>query len=297
MEVAPHLPPDATPGDVVDSLRKYGYAIVDELASSELMDRIAAQMKPYVDRSLHGDDNFVGKLTKRTGAMIARSAAARELVMNPTAIATAGKFLSHASAFQLHLTQVISVFPGSKAQPIHRDQVAWDFFPFPQDYEVQCNLLWAMTDYTEEMGATRVVPGSHLMPDKEYAVEESIPAVMKRGSALFYTGKVYHGAGENKSDTIRQAINITYAVGWVRQEENQYLACPLEVARTLPEDLLKVMGYQMGCFAMGYVGDFEDPMTVIKEPEVRAVFNVDMLQKKSGEAQDAAMLLRGGQAA
>jgi ectoine hydroxylase-related dioxygenase (phytanoyl-CoA dioxygenase family) len=297
MEVAPHLPSDATPEDVVNSLRKYGYAIVDELASSELMDRIADEMKPYIDRSLHGDDNFVGKLTKRTGAMIARSAAARELVMNPTAIATAGKFLSHASAFQLHLTQVISVFPGSKAQPIHRDQVAWDFFPFPQDYEVQCNLLWAMTDYTEEMGATRVVPGSHLMPDKEYAVEESIPAVMKRGSALFYTGKVYHGAGENKSDAIRQAINITYAVGWVRQEENQYLACPLEVARTLPEDLLKVMGYQMGCFAMGYVGDFEDPMTVIKEPEVRAVFNVDMMQKKSGEAHDAAMLLRGGQAA
>lgn len=297
MEVAPHLPSTATPEDVVASLRKYGYAIVDELVSNELMDRINAEMGPYVDRSLHGDDNFVGKQTKRTGAMIARSPASRELIMNPLAIGAAGQFLSHASTFQLHLTQIISVFPGSKAQPIHRDQVAWDFFPFPQEYEVQCNMLWAMTDYTEEMGATRVVPGSHLQPDREYTIEESIPAVMKRGSALFYTGKVYHGAGENKSDRIRQAINITYAVGWVRQEENQYLACPLDVARTLPEDLLKVMGYQMGCFAMGYVGDFEDPMTVIREPETRAVFNIDMLQKKSGEAHDASVMLRGGHAA
>jgi ectoine hydroxylase-related dioxygenase (phytanoyl-CoA dioxygenase family) len=290
--VAKHLPSTATAEAVVAQLRAEGYAIVDDLVPTALMDRITAEMDPYIQRSLHGDDNFVGKLTKRTGMMIARSPAARELIMNPLAIGTAGQFLAHASTFQLHLTQVISVFPGSKAQPLHRDQVAWDFFPFPKDYEVQCNLLWAMSDYTAEMGATRVVPGSQFEPDREYTLEESIPAEMRRGSALFYTGKVYHGAGENKSDKIRQAINITYAVGWVRQEENQFLATPLEIARTLPEDLLKVMGYQMGCFAMGYVGDFEDPMNVIKEPEVRRVFNVELMQKRSTDARDASMLMR-----
>jgi ectoine hydroxylase-related dioxygenase (phytanoyl-CoA dioxygenase family) len=292
MMVAKHLPATATPDDVVSQLRAEGYAIVDDLVPTALMDRITEEMGPYIDRSLHGDDNFVGKLTKRTGMMIARSPAARELIMNPTAIGTAERFLAHASTFQLHLTQVISVFPGSKAQPLHRDQVAWDFFPFPKDYEVQCNLLWAMSDYTADMGATRVVPGSQFEPDREYSIEESIPAEMRRGSALFYTGKVYHGAGENKSDKIRQAINITYAVGWVRQEENQFLATPLEIARTLPEDLLKVMGYQMGCFAMGYVGDFEDPMNIIKEPEVRRVFNVGLMQKRSSDAKDASMLMR-----
>jgi ectoine hydroxylase-related dioxygenase (phytanoyl-CoA dioxygenase family) len=290
--VAKHLPPIATADEVVAQLRTDGYAIVDDLVPTALMDRITDEMNPYIERSLHGDDNFVGKLTKRTGMMIARSPAARELIMNPLAIGTAGQFLAHASTFQLHLTQVISVFPGSKAQPLHRDQVAWDFFPFPKDYEVQCNLLWAMSDYTAEMGATRVVPGSQFEADREYAFEESVPAEMRRGSALFYTGKVYHGAGENKSDRIRQAINITYAVGWVRQEENQFLATPLEIARTLPEDLLKVMGYQMGCFAMGYVGDFEDPMNVIKEPEVRRVFNVELMQKRSTDARDASMLMR-----
>lgn len=294
---AVHLPNTATPEDVAAALREHGYCIVDNLVPTEMMDRIDAEMGPYVEHSLYGDDGFVGKLTKRTGAMIARSPAARELIMNPTAIGTAGKFLEKATTFQLHLTQIISVFPGSKAQPIHRDQVAWDFFPFPKDYEVQCNLLWAMTDYTEDMGATRVVPGSHLLDDREYTIEDSIPAEMTRGSALFYTGKVYHGAGENKSDRIRQAINITYAVGWVRQEENQYLTTPLEIARTLPEDLLKVMGYQMGCFAMGYVGDFEDPMTVLHPPTERKVLNTDIIKRKASEAMDADKLFRDSTAA
>jgi ectoine hydroxylase-related dioxygenase (phytanoyl-CoA dioxygenase family) len=139
-----------------------------------------------------------------------------------------------------------------------------------------------MSDYTEEMGATRIVPGSQYgNRDRTYAQADSLPAVMKRGSALFYTGKVFHGAGANVSETIRRAINITYAVGWVRQEENQFLSTPLELARTLPDDLLKVMGYQMGCFAMGYVRDFEDPMVVIREPETRGTFTIDMVKKNA----------------
>jgi ectoine hydroxylase-related dioxygenase (phytanoyl-CoA dioxygenase family) len=277
-----HLPSSASAEEVAKALQQQGYAIVDELVSDELMDRIEAEMGPHIEATPYGQDAFVGTKTRRTGSMIARSEAARALVMNPLAIATAGKFLGHASTFQLHLTQIISVYPGSPAQPLHQDQLAWDFFPFPDDYHIQCNLLWAMSDYTEEMGATRVVPNSQYAGrEKEYTQADSLPAVMKRGSALFYTGKVFHGAGANISDKIRRAINITYAVGWVRQEENQYLSTPIEVARTLPDDLLKVMGYQMGCFAMGYVRDFEDPMVVIREPEVRGVFGIDMVKKNA----------------
>jgi len=280
---------DVSADVVVESLRTHGYAIIDELASNALMDRIAAEMEPHIEATPYGRDNFVGKITKRTGSMIARSPAARELVMNPLALATSGKLLHKASTFRLHLTQVISVHPGSPAQKLHQDEVAWDFFPFPEDYEIQCNLLWAMSDYTEEMGATRVVPGSHLTGrNQKYAEEESVAAVMKRGSALFYTGKVYHGAGANRTDKVRQAINITYAVGWVRQEENQYLSTPLEIARTLPDDLLKVMGYQMGCFALGYVRDFEDPMVAIREPETKGVFDIGMIAQKADKDEEAA---------
>lgn len=267
------LPNTATAEQVNQSLRAHGYVIVDELASPELMDRIAAEMAPYIEQTHYGKDTFIGHQTKRTGSLIARSPASRELVMHPVVLGTAERFLEHASAFQLHLTQIISVFPGSPAQMLHQDELAWDFFPFPDDYQVQCNLLWALSDYTEENGATRIVPDSQFVGRKQkYSEEQSIPAVMKRGSALFYTGKIYHGAGANRSDGIRQAINITYAVGWVRQEENQYLSCPREIAQTLSDDLLKVMGYQYGCFAIGYTRDFEDPLTALRDD----VATVDM---------------------
>ncbi len=277
-----HLPSDATAEQVADSLQAHGYAIVDELAPAALMDRIAAEMAPHVAVTPYGQDAFVGIATRRTGSMIARSPAARELVMNPLVIATAARFLGHASTFQLHLTQIISVDPGSPAQPLHQDQLAWDFFPFPDDYHIQCNLLWALSDYTEAMGATRIVPDSQYGDrNRKYTQADSLPAVMRRGSALFYTGKVFHGAGANVTERLRQAINITYAVGWVRQEENQYLSTPLELARTLPDELLHVMGYRMGCFALGYMRDFEDPMVAIREPETRGVFGIDMTRKNA----------------
>lgn len=254
---------------LADTLREHGYAIVENLASAALMDQISEEMKPHIDLSPSGADDFTGRKTRRTGAMIARSPAARQLVMNRLALDTTADVLSKAFAFQLHLTQVISVFPESPAQKLHQDQLAWDFFPFPDDYEVHCGLLWAMSDFTAEMGATRVVPGSHKGNKKSFTDEDTVVAEMPRGSALFYTGKVYHGAGANLSDRIRQAISIAYSVGWLRQEENQYLATPLEIARTLPDDLLKLMGYQMGSRSLGYVRDYEDPLQVLRHPDQR----------------------------
>ncbi|MCU1502434.1 MAG: phytanoyl-CoA dioxygenase [Ilumatobacteraceae bacterium] len=259
-----HLPSDVSRDELVWAIRADGYAIVDNLVDNEVMDRVAAELEPYIDSTPEGLDNFVGKKTRRTGSLIHRSPASRELVMHPLVIGAAESFLDHATAFQLHLTQVISILPGETVQPIHRDQLAWDFFPFPPDYEVQFNTIWAMTDFFEENGATRVAPGSQLLPDGAVIdIDGTEPVEMKRGSCLFYSGKIYHGGGPNRSNTVRQGINITYAVGWVRQEENQYLSTPLEVARTLDEDLLRVMGYRQGCFALGYVGDFADPMSVI----------------------------------
>jgi len=80
---------------------------------------------------------------------------------------------------------------------------------------------------------------------------------------LFYTGSLYHGAGANRSTETRTGVNITYAVSWLRQEENQYLSCPFEIARTLPDDLLRLMGYQRGAYALGYYGDLRDPIEAL----------------------------------
>jgi ectoine hydroxylase-related dioxygenase (phytanoyl-CoA dioxygenase family) len=264
-----HFEPTTDPTTIAEYIRQHGYAIIDDLADASLLERLEAETKPYIDDSALGRDEYDGRLTRRTGALIARSPASRELVMNPVVVATVKDFLSHASAVQLHTTQIISISPGESQQKLHRDEMAFDFFPFPSDYHVQCNTLWALSDFTVENGATHLCPGTSGIDDEAATSVESIQAKMPRGSCLFYDGKILHGGGANTSDQVRTGVNLTYAVGWVRQEENQYLACPTEIARTLDDDLLRMMGYQAGAFAMGYVGDQQDPLAALRGTDVK----------------------------
>ena len=81
--------------------------------------------------------------------------------------------------------------------------------------------MWALTDFTADNGATHIRPGTSAMDDDEAAVVTTIQAEMGRGSVLFYDGKVLHGGGADAGDQVRRGVNITYAVGWVRQEENR----------------------------------------------------------------------------
>ena len=265
-----HFPPTVNPQEVSDHLAHHGYAIVDRLAGPELLDRLASEVAPFVRASDVGQDHYDGAFTKRTGALIARSPSSRELVMHPSVVTVVGEFLRHASAVQLLLTQLITIEPGETQQKLHRDQMMFDLFPFPSDYHVQCNTMWALTDFTSENGATRICPGSSGLTDSAASAIDSIQAEMERGSVLFYEGKVLHGGGANTSSRPRQGVNITYGVGWVRQEENQFLACPAEIARTLDDDLLKMMGYRQGAFSLGYVGDQLDPLAVLRGSNTRA---------------------------
>jgi ectoine hydroxylase-related dioxygenase (phytanoyl-CoA dioxygenase family) len=185
--------------------------------------------------------------------------------MHPLVLEAARAHLAESTNIQLHLTQLIAIGPDEPAQTVHRDQWAFDFFPFPSGYAVQCNTLWAMTDFTAMNGATRVIPGSHWFEDKQRFEEaDTVPADMARGSVLFYTGALYHGGGANRSDEVRIGVNITYARAWLRQEENQYLSVPLDVARGLPVELLRLMGYARGAYALGYVDDLRDPLDVLR---------------------------------
>jgi ectoine hydroxylase-related dioxygenase (phytanoyl-CoA dioxygenase family) len=81
---------------------------------------------------------------------------------------------------------------------------------------------------------------------------------------------VYHGGGQNQTDQVRMGVNLTYARSWLRQEENQYLSVPLEVAKTLDTDLLRLLGYQRGAYALGYVDDLRDPIEVVR-PEAASI--------------------------
>ena len=260
-----HLPNDSSAEEVAATVGRDGAAIVDDLAAPELLDRVHEELRPYLRATPEGPDSFSGRLTKRTGALVARSPSCRELVVHPLAVGAARALLSQATNIQLHLTQAIAIGPGETAQPIHRDQWAFDFFPFPRGYDVQCNTIWALTDFTEENGATRVVPGSNMDEDgRAFEPEETEAAVMDRGSVLFYSGSVYHGGGANRSSSTRIGLNITYNVAWLRQEENQYLSVPHQVAETLPTDLLRLMGYDRGAYALGYIDDLRDPIEAVR---------------------------------
>ena len=257
-----HLANTVTGEQVADAMRREGAVIVDNLLSGSGVDEVMAELRPWIEKTKPGKDSFNGRNTRCTGALIARSPICRELVMHPLALGTAARFLAHATSYQLHLTQVISVGPGEPAQRIHRDQWAFDLFSFPKGFDVQCNTIWAMTDFTEENGATRIIPGSHLLDDKlQFTESDTVPAEMSKGSVLFYSGSVYHGAGANRSRDTRIGLQFIYNLSWLRQEENQYLACPLEIARTLPLELLRLMGYQRGAFFPRICGrsDGSDP--------------------------------------
>ena len=260
----PRLAATASGQEVADALGREGCAVVEHLVPPALLDQARAELRPHLEATPVGTDDFMGHRTRRTGGLVARSATCRDLVMHPLVLDAVGGVLGHATSFQLHLTQVIAIGPDEPAQMIHRDQWAFDFFPFPAGYEVQCNTIWAMTDFTEENGATRLVPGSHRLEDRrEFQASDTVPAEMPAGSVLLYTGALYHGAGANRSAGTRYGLNITYAVSWLRQEENQYLSVPPEIARTLPEPLLRLMGYARGAYSLGYVDDLRDPLDAL----------------------------------
>jgi hypothetical protein len=250
---------------VAAALAEFGVAIVERLEPPARLEAARRELDPFLEATPTGSDGFAGRRTRRTGGLIARSPICRELVAHPFVQDVVGRVLGHASNYHLHLTQMIAIGPGEPAQLIHRDQWAFDFFPFPSGYEVQCNTIWAVNDFSEANGATRVIPGSNQFADKlQFSEADGEPAVMPAGSLVFYTGSLYHGAGANRSDHVRYGLNLTYALGWLRQEENQYLSVPFELARTLPDPLLRLIGYARGAYALGYVDDVRDPLDALR---------------------------------
>jgi len=264
------LPADASIDEIVETVAIDGAVILSGAASADQLGAIASEIDPWVESTREGSDDFVGRSTTRTGALVARSPQCRDLVMNQTVLGVARQFLaSYTERIQLHVTQVIRIRPGQGTQPLHRDRQAWGGY-VPREIEPQLNTIWALTDFTAENGATRVVPGSPAWPDDRRAdLDELTQAVMAAGSVLIYSGSVVHGGGENRSDSDRVGINITYCLAWLRSEENQFLSCPPRIAKDLDPELQELLGYTVANYALGYYSDPEE----VRGSDIRAPEN------------------------
>jgi len=171
--------------------------------------------------------------------------------------------LPNCAKYQLCVTAALVPEPGAKAQALHREDGLWKL-PSPHPV-IEVATMWAISDFTTENGATHLVPGSNLWwDDRTPREEEIIQAEMARGSLLLWTDHVLHGAGANGSDARRFGAGAAYILGWLRQEENQYLAVPPELARTLPENLQKLVGYQLSG-GLGFAGALgQDPIEMLR---------------------------------
>jgi ectoine hydroxylase-related dioxygenase (phytanoyl-CoA dioxygenase family) len=182
--------------------------------------------------------------------------------VHPLVLGAAERFLHpYCEKIQLNLTQLITILPGQGAQPLHRDRFVWGgggtgfvgAGVIPEHIEPQFNAIWALSDFTNENGATHVVSGSNKWSfDRDANPDQSVQAEMTRGSVLLYTGSVIHGGGENRSNGPRIGMTFTYSLAWLRQEENQYLSCPPHIAKDLSPELADLLGYTMANFSLGF---------------------------------------------
>jgi ectoine hydroxylase-related dioxygenase (phytanoyl-CoA dioxygenase family) len=266
----------AAADEVARLVAERGVCIVERLVDEATCDAVLGELQPHLDAVRPGADDFEGRSTRRVGAILGRSASAVGLVANELVLDVADRVLGpDKSTFQLHLTQAIAIGPDSPAQALHRDQWCFDFHAFPPEMVVEVSTIWALTDFTEATGATRVVPDSHRSAEVTATDADAVPAEMPRGSVVVYTGSTVHGGGANRSDGTRVGLNVDYTLGWLRQEENQYLSVPVEVARSLPERVQRLMGYSMGSYALGYVDDLRDPISVLRPDRGSTGFAAD----------------------
>lgn len=246
-------------GEVLDDA---GCCVIAGAAPVETMDAIAEELAAFDDHGAVGESAFEGFSTRRTGMPLPRSATFRSIATHPVVIAAGDHVLGHAMSWRFSAAEYIQIGPGETEQRLHRDRWKYDMVEF--GFEVELNGMWAITDFIEANGATRLVPGSHVRPAGVIpSAGETVPAEMTKGSLLLYTGSLYHGGGANQTDQWRHGLSLQHAVGWLTQSTNQFLECPPAEVRDWPDELLRFIGYTKTGNALGYWRDSEDPLSAV----------------------------------
>jgi len=247
-----YFTPDAATSDVVAALRRDGAAIVRSQVEPEIADAVLAELRtPFDQLGKFDESDFNGYDTLRVSSVLEISPTSAELVAHPRVMEVADAILlPFCVNYRIGSLTAIEIQPGEADQVLHVDD---GIYPLRMPgVQFQISAMWALEDYTAKNGATRVVPGSHLEPSltrwDAATLNEGqsvVQAVMPKGSVLFYLGTSLHGGGANRTDAPRAGLVNTYALGWLRQEENHYLNVSREAADRHSEIIRGLMGYRL----------------------------------------------------
>jgi hypothetical protein len=275
--------------EVLAALERDGAVIVEGLLSPEVVARVNDEVESAV-ASADPDGPvfnpmakaFMGAFTKNVPGVpgISRTFAT-QVMCHPVLLSLAESVLGPSCArFQLNLGQILQRGPGSEDQWLHRDEGVWVDVPKPSP-ELQLASVLALVDFTRDNGATRVAPGSQRWPDRHLPMDEQTAptadqiavAEMPAGSAVVYTGGVIHGGGANSTDEPRRAVHLSYCLGWLRTEENNYLSIPPTIAAGLTRQAQEVLGYTVYdgiSRGGGYLGmvRMQDPVELLARDEL-----------------------------
>ncbi|WP_053556541.1 phytanoyl-CoA dioxygenase family protein [Sphingopyxis sp. 113P3] len=253
--------PDAL-SEHAEQLAEAGYTIIPGLLEDEGCRRIKSELDRLHADQPFGDNDFAGTRTKRVFNLFAKTRVLDSLLVQPDVLTIVRSALGPEA--QLSIASTMEIHGGETFQALHRDDA---YFPDAAHPPLVINTIWALTDFSLANGATRLVPGSHLCSEPVDPAAAWIAAEMPRGSVLLWNGAVWHGGGANTTGEARFGLSLNYCRGWLRQQENQYLGLDPATVASLPEEVQKLLGYDI-CQFVGWV-DGRHPMRAIL-PEVRA---------------------------
>ena len=245
-----------------------GYTILPDAIEPDLVDEIdEALLKLEHDLGTVPADNLFEGRAHHAGVQPARPRAppSRRSRSIPTCSPWSRRVLD--PGLLISSLSSIAIGPDEQAQPIHADD---QLIPLTRPHvPIICNTMWAITDFTEENGATRLVPGSHLRDEPPNPLElyETIPAEMPKGSVLVWVGSLWHGGGANRTDTRRVGIAMNYCAGYIRQQENQQLGIPPALVKTFPRRLQELVGYSVYNGLVGHIDKQHPAKVVLAENE------------------------------
>lgn len=251
------LPFGAPASQVMEIYERDGAVILENILSPAQVAQVNADLEPELDRLRCGSEKedealrtFFGSRTKRLTNVVTISPLLQDaLFANPVTLDYVRKIYEGVSdTFWLNTCQVIEIHPGEEAQVLHRDMGNYPvFYRYgPDAPEVMVNIIVALMDVTEQAGATRVIPGSHKWSfDVECTPQMTIPATLKAGSAILYSGKLVHGGGANTTrDVKRRVIAVPYNPGFLVPEEAYPFTVPMEAVRKMSPTMQQLIGFR-----------------------------------------------------